>query len=56
MKPWDVWVKMHQAESSIVVIPASELEIDQSINRPVLVSVNLAGSDPDWKIEIAPSH
>lgn len=49
MTAWDIHVLTFKRH--IVVIRAEEFEPDQSINRPVLVSVNLAGSEPDWKIE-----
>jgi len=46
---WEIHVQTYKRE--IVIIPAEQIEPDPGINRPVLVSANLAGSEPDWKIE-----
>lgn len=49
MTLWEIHVLLHKRE--IVIIPASEFERDPGIGKPVTVSVNLAGSEPDWKFE-----
>lgn len=54
MTPWQIHVAVYKSKSEIVVIAAEDIEIDQSISRPVIVSANLSGSEPDWTI-IEPS-
>lgn len=48
MTAWKIWVALHKACSGVVVIRCEDYETDPGIDRPVLVSVNLAGSIPQW--------
>ena len=48
----DLLHRLYTTISEAVVIEGPDLTagIDPTINAPVLVSANLSGSEPDWKI------